>query len=119
MSKTQHNGAPPLSDAVWAEIQARHARVGKLKFTAEEEKLLRRAINATWAQIGYDCEGLVSSNLDAVEVCIDADRLTFNCGHGAEGAEEGRAADALIAEKLKDHKYAIVLRALSKLVQLV
>jgi hypothetical protein len=93
---------------------------GSLKapmFSGADEKLLARAIYSTWQRIGYDAEAHVEGNDGAVEVCIDADRLTTDCGQGNEA--QGKAADALIKSALDKHTYTKVLKALSKIVNLV
>jgi hypothetical protein len=85
-------------------------------FSAEQIVTLRRAMNATWQQIGHDCEQFVEDNEGAVEACIDADRLVFNCGWGDGGKADGAAADAIVRETIKRTSYAATLRALSALV---
>ena len=79
-------------------------------------ELCRGPINRTWGQIAFDC-GFVRSNAGAIELCIDADRLTSF----ARGAAKD---DALAAEKeldraIKQHGYSKVLRALARSISLV
>lgn len=89
-------------------------------FTEGEAKIIHSAILTTWNQIAPDaeraCEG---KNEYAIEVCIDADRLTFNCGYGAQGIQEGKDAAAFITAAIRVNPYAKVLKELSKMVSLV
>lgn len=72
---------------------------------------LSDAIYETWQEISADAE--VSSNADAIELCIDADRMTSNCG------AEGEAADKELDELIKVHGISKVIKALCKAVDLV
>jgi hypothetical protein len=68
---------------------------------------LKKPINATWNYIGSDvyemCDG---DNECALEMCIDADRLT-TCGNDA-------SATTLVRDLIKEHGYAKVLKFLSR-----
>jgi len=95
------------------------ARRNAPMFNEAETKILASAIYATWNQIAPDAEAACRSNLEAVEACIDADRLTFNCSYGATGIQEGKDAAAFITAAINAHPYSKVLRALSKIASLV
>jgi hypothetical protein len=74
-----------------------------IEFSAE----LARAMNVTWQQIAadlYECSPDLSND-EAIEACVDADRLLFN----GESAEAHAEMKALCAE----HGYHAVLDALS------
>lgn len=68
---------------------------------------LRRPMNITWQQIAPDlyecCPNL--DNEEAIEMCIDANRLAFN--------GEDEEADILVRELCKEHGYHTVLKFLS------
>lgn len=80
-------------------------------------KAVSRPIWATWNYVApdADCEG---DNDVAIEICIDADRLTF-LAQGSEELAEGQRADKLIDEAIKEHGYDAVLKFLSQNIQLV
>jgi hypothetical protein len=65
---------------------------------------LRHPMWLVWNYIGSDC--MVDDNECAIEMCIDADRLT-TCAEAPE-------ADKLIGELIKEHGYNKVLKFLSK-----
>ncbi len=89
-------------------------------FTLDEQTTLAQAIQSTWQRIGADAEqGCDGDNMCAVEVCIDADRLTLDCGYGRSASLTGQMADDLIKQALKVHSYDKVLKVLSNLVSLV
>jgi hypothetical protein len=93
----------------------RKPRVQVFDLTPEQEKLLSRAIWHTWGQIAPDAMEAIDDgdNECAIELCIDADRLTFHDGG------DGKAADELIDELIKKHSYAAVLKTLSKRIALL
>ena len=65
---------------------------------------LRAPIWVCWNYIASDCE--VDDNECAIELCIDANRLT-TCAEAPE-------AEALVSELIKEHGYNKVLKFLSK-----
>lgn len=67
---------------------------------------LRNPMWKVWNYIGSDCIDLVDDNECAVEMCIDADRLT-TCADAPE-------ADKLVGELIREHGYNKVLKFLSK-----
>ncbi len=80
--------------------------------------VVRKPILRTWDNIaadGYElCEG---DNECAIELCIDANRLT-SFAHGKE-LEEAKAADKVLDDVMKDCDYKKVLKFLSKRIQLL
>lgn len=100
------------------QVRAMRARIRAMMFNADEETILCRALHAVWQQIASDC-GTIRSNIEAVEMCIDANRLTFNCGYGKAGKAEGVAAQKIVSAAIAKHPYDKVLRELSKLVSFV
>lgn len=73
---------------------------------------LERQIRNCWQAIGE--EGLdVSDNAEALEVCLDADRLSMHCG------EQGKLADAELKALEAIFGYAAVDKALCQKVRLV
>ena len=72
---------------------------------------LSQPLYQVWNAIGYDvyeCGEEVTPEL-VIEMCLDADRLTFF----VEG-EEGRAAQALVHKLMDEHGYEKVLQFLAK-----
>ena len=70
-------------------------------------KVIRPAMLATWNYIGSDVEEMCDGdNEQAVEMCIDADRLLI-CGKDA-------AAHALVSALIAQHGYVKVLKFLEK-----
>jgi hypothetical protein len=59
-----------------------------------------------WNYIGHDIEGMIDDNDCAIEMCIDADRLT-TCADDPE-------AQAFVHELIKEHGYTTTLEFLSK-----
>ena len=78
-----------------------------MKLDAAVTARLKTPILATWNYIGHDvyemCEG---DNECAIEMCIDADRLT-TCGKDEE-------ATLFVRSLIKEHGYPRVLKFLSK-----
>ena len=66
---------------------------------------LRHPIWLVWNYIGSDCIDSVDDNECAIEMCIDADRLT-TCADAPE-------ADKLVGELVREHGYNKVLKFLS------
>ena len=77
-------------------------------------------IMETWNAIGFDVmsAGERIRNADAVECCIDADRLT-QFAYGEQGKAAAREADAEITRAIAAHGYEKVLRALARAIRLV
>jgi|APFre7841882654_1041346.scaffolds.fasta_scaffold315815_1 hypothetical protein len=73
--------------------------------------LVRPVIFDTWQQIGFDCQEFCEDNEQAVEMCIDADRLLLN-GDSPE-------ANAAVMEACVEHGYRQVLAYLASKIQLV
>jgi hypothetical protein len=67
---------------------------------------LARPIRKVWNYIGSDAYDFCESNEDAIEFCIDADRLTFI-------ADDAKATD-LLREAIAQHDYNTVIKALSQ-----
>lgn len=91
----------------------------KLKLTQEQLKVLYPAIDCVWQQIGSDAYALEAemgerlTNKGAIELCIDADRLSeFDKRYGPP-------ADKLLDELLDKNSYTAVLNALSREIELV
>lgn len=74
--------------------------------------VLRRGIVGVWGQIAPDA-GFVRSNIEAVELCIDADRLDF---FGYKEADEELKK---LYKNTPFSAYARILKALAKEVNLV
>lgn len=86
----------------------------------DQVMLLERAVGAVWQQIAPDVLATSPriSNVSAVEACIDADRLTFNCGYGRRGKADGEAAQVLVRQMIADAGYGPTLRYLARHVKL-
>ena len=72
---------------------------------------LSQPLYQVWNAIGYDvyeCGEEVTPEL-VIEMCLDADRLTFF----VEG-DEGKAAQALVNKLMDEHGYETVLQFLAK-----
>ena len=76
---------------------------------------VRSPIQSTWGVIYPDAGRC--SNVEALELCLDADRLTFHAD--AHVAAEHKEADRLIEAALNQHSYQKVMRFLSKNIRLV
>lgn len=78
--------------------------------------VLRPAIYEAWSQIGTDileCADSCGDSLDnyeAVEACLDADRLLLVCNN--------ETAHSLVKSLYKQHSYHAVLQFLAKHIQL-
>jgi len=68
-------------------------------------------IQSCWQSIGFDCGEC--NNPEAIEACIDANRLAMY-----PGGEHGRAADAAIHAACTANDYGKVLRFLAKHIKL-
>lgn len=80
---------------------------------------VREPILRTWSNIAADAiEITEGDNEVAIELCIDADRLTM-WTRGPKEKEEAEAAEAALNEVLDKHDYAKVLKFLSKNIQLL
>jgi hypothetical protein len=82
-----------------------------MKLDATVISQLNQAVYATWNYIGSDAMEFCESNGDAIEMVLDADRMT-TCGNAPE-------ADALVSELIKEHGYSKVSKFLSKNFRLV
>jgi len=81
-------------------------------FSPAEMLVIKPAIRKVWNYIGMDVEDACgNNNEEAIEVCIDADRLTM-CADEPE-------ADALVKAVLKTADYSKVLKFLSTAIPLV
>ena len=69
------------------------------------------AIRQCWADISPDAND-VESNAEALELCLDADRITMNVRGGKE-------IDALIRQADKEHGYEKVEAFLNKHIRLL
>lgn len=74
---------------------------------------VKPAICATWQCIGADMPD-PCKNIEAVEACIDADRLAT----ATHDKAAGEAANAKLREAIDAHGYDAVLRALAKAIRL-
>lgn len=76
------------------------------------------SIYAVWQQIGHDCEsacqemGETLTNWEAIETCIDADRLPTMCG------AKGKEADLEVDELIRTHGYDALMGALQQKMRL-
>jgi hypothetical protein len=82
-----------------------------MQLDAEFTKQVKCAVHCTWEQIAFDCQDFVEDNVQAVEMCIDADRLLFN-GQDA-------TAHALVKQACREHSYVAVLKFLSSKITLM
>ena len=72
---------------------------------------LKGAVYMVWDSIGYDAEELCDGDNEcAVEMCIDAGRLTMFAND---------AAEVVLRNAIDTHGYMSVLKALSKEINLV
>jgi len=71
-------------------------------------EVIKHPIFTVWDQIAQDCT-FVDSNLEAIEMCVDADRLEM---HG--GSSE---ANKLLKDMCCEHGYENVLAYLEKYLQ--
>ena len=72
---------------------------------------LKPAVYTVWDSIGYDAEELCDGDNEcAVEMCIDAGRLTMFAND---------AAEVVLRNAIDAHGYKAVLKALSKAIILV
>lgn len=73
-------------------------------------KTLVGPINVVWNAVAADMEGMEMSNTEAIEICIDADRLhTFH----------SQAANDLIHELCREHGAQAVIKKLAEHIHLV
>lgn len=79
-------------------------------FTPESLKVVVDAIQVTWQQIGFDVLELCEDNKEAVEMCLDADRLLLNGG--------SETAHMLVRQACKAHNPRKVYQFLSTQVQI-
>jgi uncharacterized membrane protein YcaP (DUF421 family) len=82
-----------------------------MKLDQEFLEKVRGPIQSTWQYIYPDAE--VSSNAEAMELVLDANRMETNLGAA------GKAADQLISEACKEHGYQKVDKFLCKHIRLV
>lgn len=79
---------------------------------------LTSCIEETWQVIGSDSEALADelgetmTNESRLEGCLDADRMTTNCG------KKGKEADAFVTELCNKYGYPAVEKLISKHVKL-
>ena len=78
---------------------------------------VRSPILGAWQEIAMDVAD-VSKNDEAIELCIDADRLSSMASTG-RAKDEAKAADKLISDAIASHGYPKVLKFLSKNIRLV
>jgi hypothetical protein len=84
---------------------------------------LKRPIDRTWGAICFDA-GFVRNNTEALELCIDADRLTtYGVGTaGKKNPAEQADVEGLMTELralAEQHTWQAVLRAIGKHIKLV
>jgi hypothetical protein len=72
---------------------------------------LRTPIRASWNYIAHDVYDLCGDDEEAMEMAIDAGRLTTNA--------EDASADALVISLVKEHGYHTTLAFLSKHIPLL
>ena len=97
-----------------------YTAASKIDWDAIEEKV-RGPIRQTWNYIGCDAEGMCDGdNEGAIEMCIDANRLTQCSMDGdAKSKQAAAAAEKLITDTLKVCEYDELLTQLSARIQLV
>jgi len=89
----------------------------KVELSAEDLGLVEQVIVSVWGQIAYDL-GDVDDNEQAIECCIDADRLVeFN--QSGRSRTQARNVDGLVKGLVAKHGYLPVLKYLSKNIRLV
>lgn len=107
----------PATNAKPSYIALNAAEVKGIKADARWNNL-NTSIHSVWNIIGSDCLqcdeecGERSTNAGCIEACIDADRMTTNCG------AQGKEADAFLDELLKKYGYTAVNKFLSKEIRL-
>jgi len=84
--------------------------MAKIKLDENVINRLKGTIYDVWSKIAPDAEDLVEDNLQAMEICLDADRLLLV-------AEDEEAYDFL-HEVMDDHGYGKTLRFLAKHIHL-
>ena len=83
-------------------------------------EMVRKPIYSTWNNIAADGESICDGDNEvAIELCIDANRLTSLPGWGASGKEAAKVAEAAIEEALRLVEYKKLLKFLSKRIRLV
>jgi len=87
-----------------------------MKLNQDFIKIVYAPMWATWNEISPDahCE----DNEEAIELCIDADRMTTTA-QGTQAYADAVIADKAIDAAMMEHDYAKVLKFLSKHIQLV
>lgn len=80
-------------------------------------ELMRDPIHHTWSQIAFDCD-FVKTNADAIELCVDADRMTFHAS-GKDAKARAVAAEKELDRAIKAHGYKKVASVLSRNVRLL
>lgn len=89
------------------------------KQTIVDMDKVRGPIVSVWGQIAADAVELGRlSNAGAVELCIDADRLTF-FAYGDRGKQAAAEAEAELENAIKAHGYTKVLKVLARSIRLV
>lgn len=81
--------------------------------TPLDEKVVERLsphIIEVWNQIGHDAEGFITSNMEAVEICLDAGRMDYLINQ--------KEAYQFYESLVEQHGYVPVLEFLSKHVSL-
>jgi len=90
----------------------------KKMLTEEQLKVVKQAIWNTWNYIGYDAEEMCDGDNEcAIEMCIDADRLTMCSNQSTQTV--GEEATAILNSVIEFSDYKKVLKYLSKQIQLV
>lgn len=87
-----------------------------MKLNKDFIKAINGPIWLTWNYVSPDvgeCD-----NEEAIEICLDADRMTM-LAQGSRELEEGKAADKLIDEAIKEHGYEAVMAYIADNIQLV
>lgn len=73
--------------------------------------MVRPAVQKAWQQIAWDVEGLCENNLEAVEMCLDADRLLLNA--------EDAVAHSAVKMAFRTNGLEATIRFLSSNIQLM
>lgn len=71
---------------------------------------VRAAVNTAWQQIAWDVDALCESNEEAVEMCLDADRLLINA--------EDQVAHAAVKMAVQANGYQPTLQFLAQNISL-
>jgi hypothetical protein len=87
-----------------------------MKLDQDFIKIVYAPIWATWNAISPDAH--CDDNEEAIELCLDADRL-ITTAQGTLAEKEALDADMAIDEAINKHSYEAVIKFLSKNVQLV